>query len=118
MNTLRDIREDLRLTLDDLGDLLEIVDLLNKNHIHKAKEKILNLDTAVRDYCVEYFNENMLRQVNLEGNGSQGKVTGKKYSAKQLAEIVEKGAALYVYQNLGYYKQDAKGILDAQKTNH
>ena len=113
MKTLREIEEDLKLTLDDLGDLLEIVDLLNRNHINKAKDKIRSLDTAVRDYCVEYFNEDMLRQVNMEGNGTQGKFTGKKYSYAELAKRVERGVALHLYNYLNYCKADAKELMNA-----
>lgn len=117
MNALHEIKEDLKLTLADFGDLLEIVDLLDKNYINKAKDKIRDLDTYVRDYCVEYFNEDMLRQVDMEGNGSQGKFTGKRYAYKELAIMVKKGAALYLNQNLGSLKFNAKEFHNAQKTS-
>lgn len=117
MQLLDDIKDELGLLLDDLADLMEVADLLFKGEMSRAKDKIRYLDTAVRDYCVEHFNEDMLRQVDMQGNGSQGQYTGKKYGGKKLAEKVELGIAAYLLTDFNYYRKHLKEILDAQKTD-
>jgi len=110
MNTLRDIFHDLKVTLDDLKDLLEIVDLLKHGKIKTAIKKIRYLDTPVRDDCVKYFNEDALHQVELKG---RGKLTGRTYTCKELAEKVEMAIVFYISANLGYHKKDLKEYFNA-----
>jgi hypothetical protein len=96
-NLLHEIHENLQVIADDFKDLTEIVDLLESRKITRAKDKIANLDTFVRDICLSHFNEDMLRQVDFEGRGKQ---TGCKYSLDNLAKQVLIGIQKYVPKHL------------------
>lgn len=115
MEKLIDILDDLKLITDDFNNLIEIISLLKKKHIHKATDKINNLDTAVRDYCLEYFNEDMLDQVEFCG---RGKLTGRKHATLYLAKKVEEGAALYLVHQFSAVLKECREFLNAKKTKN